>query len=188
MIKIETERLVIREFFNSDAKTINKIENQPHILKWMPDFESTISETISWIDWRMGQYSKYNRENPTVILGITLKKTNQLIGFIGIDSKEEVNNETEIAYFIDIKHLNRGYATEASRAIINWIFKNSDIEFLIAIIQIGNQASQRVIEKVGFEKLDTKTLFVLEEKEDREFYYYRLYRENYYYRFSETDK
>lgn len=177
MIKIETERLVIREFFSTDAKDLNKIENQPHILKWMPDFESTMNETITWTNWRMGQYSKYNRENPTVILGITLKKTNQLIGSIGIDSKEDVNNETEITYLIDNKHLNKGYATEASQAIINWVFKNSDIEFLMAIIQIGNQPSQKVIEKVGFEKLATKTLFVIEEKEDREFYYYRLYRE-----------
>lgn len=178
MIKIETERLVIREFLNSDAKALNKIENQPHILKWMPDFESTMNETISWIDLRIRQYLKYSRENPTIILGVILKETNQLIGFIGIDSKEEVNNETEIEYFIDNKHLKRGYATEATKAMINWIFENSDIEFLIAIIQIGNQASQRVIEKVGFEKLDTKTLFVIEEKEYREFYYYRLYREN----------
>lgn len=179
MIKIETEKLVIREFFSSDAKTLNKIENQPHILKWMPDFESTISETINWIDWKIGQYQKYNRKKPTVILGITLKKTNKLIGFIGIDSKEEVDNETEIAYFIDDKHLNKGYATEATKAMIDWIFENSDIEFLMAIIQIGNRASQRVIGKVGFKKLDTKTLFVLEEKENRDFYYYRLYRENY---------
>lgn len=187
MIKIETERLVIREFFSSDAKALNKIENQSHILKWMPDFESTLGETISWIDWRMGQYLKYNRENPTIMLGITLKKTNQLIGFIGIDSKEAVNNETEIAYFIDNERLNKGYATEASQAIIDWIFKNSDIEFLMAIIQIGNQPSQRVIEKAGFEKLATKTLFVFGENEDREFYYYRLYRNNYYISF-ENDK
>ncbi|WP_052356519.1 GNAT family N-acetyltransferase [[Clostridium] dakarense] len=188
MIRIETERLVIREFSISDAKDLNKIENQSHILKWMPDFESTMNETITWINWRMGQYLKYSKENPTLILGITLKKTNKLIGFIGIDSKEEVNNETEVAYFIDNKHINRGYATEASQAIINWIFKNSDIEFLMAIIQIGNQSSQRVIEKVGFEKLATKTLFVLGEKEDREFYYYRLYRDDYYCRSFEINK
>lgn len=43
-INIETERLMLRQFTVNDAEELHPICNQPYILKWMPDWKSSVKE------------------------------------------------------------------------------------------------------------------------------------------------
>lgn len=45
-ICIETERLILRQFCQDDATSLQKICNEPHILKWMPDWKSSIDQFL----------------------------------------------------------------------------------------------------------------------------------------------
>ena len=49
------------------------------------------------------------------------------------------------------------------------------LNYLIAIVETENFPSQRVIEKSGFTKLETRMILNSGETEEQPFYYYRLY-------------
>lgn len=178
-IYIETERLVLRQFTENDVNELHSICSQPHILKWMPDWNVSIEERNSWIKWVEDQYLKSTKNTARIMLAVTLKSNKQLIGMVGIGNKEEVDNEIEIAFFISEEYRNNGYISEASKAMTEWVFANLKLDYLIAIVELDNIPSQRVIEKCGFSKLDTKWVLNSGDTQEKPFCYYRMYNEIY---------
>ncbi len=109
------------------------------------------------------------------MLAVILKSSTQLIDMISIGNKDEVNNEIEIAYFISEEYSNNGCISEASKAMTEWTFTNLKLDYLIAIVELDNIPSQRVVEKCGFTKFDTKMILNSGNIEEKPFYYYRIY-------------
>lgn len=174
-IYIETERLTLRQFTVNDLEELHAICSQPYILKWMPDWNISIEERKDWISWVEDQYVKATNNSARIILAVTLKSDSKLIGMVGIGNKEEVNNEIEIAFFISEEYSNNGYISEASMAMTEWVFTNLKLEYLMAIVELDNISSQRVVEKCGFTKLETKYILNSGDTEEKPFYYYRIY-------------
>lgn len=56
-----------------------------------------------------------------------------------------------------------------------WAFTNLKLDYLIAIVETDNIPSQRVIEKCGFTKMNTKMILNSRDTEEKPFYYYRIY-------------
>ena len=82
--------------------------------------------------------------------------------------------ETEVAYFISRPHQNRGYATEATKAIVAWVLATTALPYVIATALTDNAASNRTAVKAGFQHEGTKTLDCC--GKDAVFDYYRFYR------------
>lgn len=174
-IKITTPRLILREFHKSDAKDLREIATQEYVLKWMPDWEMDEQHFEDWIG-RMSQlYGTANAQTARIMLAVTLKGTHQLIGMVGIGNKEEVDNEIEIAYFISRDFSGKGYMTEAAKAMTDWAIHFLDLEYLIAIVELDNISSQKVIKKCGYEQLEQRMILNSGETEIKPFYYYRKY-------------
>jgi [ribosomal protein S5]-alanine N-acetyltransferase len=174
-ILIETERLLLRQFTEGDAEALCEVCNQDYILKRMPDWEGAVEQKKTWIRWVVSQYATANKNTARVILAVVLKDRKTFIGMVGIGNKAEVNNEIEIAYFISEQYSNQGYITEAVKALSNWVFQTLQLDYLIAIVELDNVPSQRVLTKCGFTKLATKMILNSGETEEKPFYYYRLY-------------
>jgi RimJ/RimL family protein N-acetyltransferase len=179
-IYIEAERLILRQFTENDTEELHAICNQPYILRWMPDWKSSVDQRKEWISWVEKQYSKTTRETVRIMLAVILKSNAKLIGMIGIGNKEEVQKEVEIAYFISEEYCNNGYISEAAKTMVEWVFTNLKLDYLIAIVEPDNIPSQRVVEKCGFTKLETKMILNSGEYEEKPFYYYRMYNETSY--------
>jgi RimJ/RimL family protein N-acetyltransferase len=173
---IETTRLLLRKFREDDAEMLTEICNQPYILKWMPDWEGTVEHRKEWIKRIAGRYERVDVQDVRVMLGVTLKDDDELIGMVGIGNKSEVDNEIEIAYFISEKYANKGYISEAAEAMTKWALHELDIDYLIAIVEPDNHSSQKVIERCNFEKLGIRNILNSGETEEKPFYYYRLYK------------
>lgn len=174
-IHIETERLILRQFTIDDTEELQSICTQPHILKWMADWEISLEERKGWIRWVEEEYLRASKNSVRIMLAVTLKSNQNLIGMVGIGNKEEVNNEIEIAYFVSENYSHNGYIGEAVKAMAEWVFNNLNLGYLIAIVEPDNIPSQRVVEKCGFTKLATKMVINSGETEVKPFYYYRLF-------------
>ncbi|MHB8074719.1 GNAT family N-acetyltransferase [Desulfosporosinus fructosivorans] len=174
-IYVETERLILRQFTIDDAEELHAICNQLYILKWMPDWKISLEERKAWIRWIEKQYSKTTPKTVRIMLAVTLKPNTKLIGMVGVGNKSEVNNEIEIAYFVSEKYNHNGYIGEAVKAMAEWVFSNLKLDYLIAIVELDNIPSQRVVEKCGFTKLETKMVLNSGETEEKPFYYYRMF-------------
>lgn len=174
-IYIETERLILRQFTKDDSAKLHKICNERYILKWMPDWESSVEDRERWIGWVDRQYSLSTKKSARIMLAVTLKDNGKLIGMVGIGNKKEVDNEIEIAYFISEEFSGKGFISEAAKAMAAWAFDDLKLDYLIAIVEPDNFPSQRVVEKCGFTRLETRMILNSGETEEKPFYYYRLY-------------
>lgn len=170
---IETERLTLRPFRLSDAQALRDIANEPGIHKWMPDWPATVEETEELIRYYITQYPLATKLKARIMLAVELGGA--LAGMVGIGNKEEVDDEIEIAYFISESHAGNGYTTEAAKALSRFALEQLKLDYLIAIVETDNYPSQRVVEKCGFEKIDTRMILNSGETEEKPFFYYRLY-------------
>lgn len=92
---------------------------------------------------------------------IIAKKDGTKIGFIrhGLLLPHRL---MEIGYIIIPSERGKGYATEAAKIIVDYLFLSKDIVRIQAGTNIRNKASQKVLEKVGFKREGTlrKAMFV----------------------------
>ena len=168
---IETSRLVLRPFAKDDAPAVTEITSRPIVSRYMTDMiHDTHEKAEAWI--RMLDRI-CNVKEPCVLLAIVLKDTAAPVGYIGLHPKDTLDYEVEILYAMADEHQNQGYVTEAGKALTGWCFHSTPIPYLAAIVQPGNAASIRVVEKLGFRYESDKTLphnGLL-----TAFHYYRLY-------------
>jgi RimJ/RimL family protein N-acetyltransferase len=121
------------------------------------------------------RYNDTTKDYARIMLAVTLKDTGTIIGMVGIGNKKEVDNQIEIAYFVSEKYSGNGYISEAAIAMAEWTLKTLGLEYLIAIVEPDNYPSQRIVEKCGFKKLETRMILNSGETEEKPFFYYRLY-------------
>ena len=170
---LRTPRLTLRPLRIEDAPELNRIANQPHILRRMPDWQSSLEDTRQLITYLIPRYAEANRDTARVVFAVMLGGV--MIGIVGIGNKEEAGNEIELAYFISEAYASKGYATEAARAASRWALETLQMDYLIAIVEPDNIPSQRVLEKCGFQKLETRMILNSGETEEKPYDYYRLY-------------
>ena len=173
--ELNTERLLLRQFTENDSEALNRISNQEYVLNWMPDWKSSMDGTKRLIRFFIEQYPVANKYSARVMFAVTLEDTGEIIGMVGVGNKKEVDNEIEIAYFISEHHSGKGYITEAAKTVSNWAVNHLNLDYIIAIVELDNYPSQKVVERCGFQRIETRTILNSGEKGEKPFYYYRFY-------------
>lgn len=104
------------------------------------------------------------------LFAVRLKKTGRLIGIILYF--DEKDGACEIGYGIGSAYWNRGYATEAARAFLSWLFGEKGFSTIYASFFTGNEASRRVMEKCGmtYSRFSEKELTYLGVERDLTYY------------------
>jgi ribosomal-protein-alanine N-acetyltransferase len=144
---LTTQRLQLRQLKHEDAEVMMKLFSSPEVLRFL-DMEPTdsLEKARGLIDWLAGNYE--NRKG--IDWGITLHQSGQLIGMCGAYDWDRVHRHIDLGYHILPEYWGRGYATEASHAIIGWCFDALDLHRIQADCTEGNIASERVMLKCGF--------------------------------------
>jgi RimJ/RimL family protein N-acetyltransferase len=141
-----TERLIIREFVESDVNTLFQILSLPEVMQFSLtgalSFDMSIAKMQSFID----SYQEYGYGKWAVIY----RQTGQLIGYCGI-GVEQIDGtiENELGYRFDPQFWGQGLATEAASACLKYAFSTLHLEYLLGIVEPENVASVRVLEKIG---------------------------------------
>jgi len=156
----QSDRLLYRPYCMDDLKTVHKQFNEASRRRWFyfqePDC-LTLEFAEKEIQKRMEVCShKVNLLKDDFGLGIALKDTGELIGFIGLSKfhgpEEELEN-VEIGYQIGEAYQGKGYATEATKAAVQWglieLKRLGGEPKIVAKIEHENWPSRRVAEKAG---------------------------------------
>ncbi len=143
---IETTRLTLRRLELTDAEMMfsnwTSDDKVTRFLRW--DAHKTIDDTKNMIQQWVNSY----QYDSTYYWGMYLKD-GEMIGSIGITIISEYDLKGELGYKIGSRWWNQGYSSEAARAVIDYIFCNTDIERIDAFSSVENLASKKVMEKVG---------------------------------------
>jgi [ribosomal protein S5]-alanine N-acetyltransferase len=142
---IQTERLILRPFTLTDAPQVKALAGDQRIYETtlcIPNpYENGIAE--SWIATH--QRSFY--EGQGVVFAICLS-IGDLIGAASL-TRNGLFNRAELGYWIGSAHWNRGYCTEAAKAIVEYGFHSLAYHKIAARHFVGNRSSGRVLEKIG---------------------------------------
>ena len=156
MIPISTERLLLDRFYPEDWINRYKIEISPEHFRYQSETFAPRNE--SKIKSYVNELSKqdYDEKALPFLLAIRSNTNNELIGFIGLkDGKLEENGQIEVYYSIYKDYWNKGFGTEALKAILFFGFNTLKLHKISAGCDIDNFASKAIMEKVGmrFESL-----------------------------------
>jgi ribosomal-protein-alanine N-acetyltransferase len=144
MMKIITPRLLIREVTEDDDKHILKAAECPEINGMHSNEFAKLANVQRYIKVLLNEYKAGNFRT----LCIANKHTNELIGMVTLDV-DKVFPRAEISYWIRIEYRNKGYATEAVKAMIEYGFDTLSLNRIQGMHFTNNPASGRVLEKAG---------------------------------------
>ena len=148
-----TKRLIIREFQPSDLEAIHQYAGEEHVSQFQAWGPNTVEQTQSFLGDALDFIT--NRPRLSYELGITLKSTGELIGGCGIFIQKKAINKAMIGYTLNPRFWGNGFATEATQGLILFGKNQLSLETIQATCDVENLASKRVLEKSGFELLET---------------------------------
>lgn len=156
MNTLESTRLIYRPFEISDAAEMFAMDNNPNVHKYLwqkPTIDIKVS--IQIIEYLQKQYS----ENRIGRYATVLKETGEFIGWTGIkfvnDHVENGNtNFYDYGYRLSEPFWNKGYATEATKAWLDYGFNHMKIEEMNAYTHAENGASNHILSKSGFQFIE----------------------------------
>ena len=146
-MKLETERLILRDFVKDDWQAVLGYQSEPLYLRYYDWTDRTPEDVREFVGW----FLDHQMQEPRIKfqLAVTLKSCNQLIGNCGIRMDKPNALEANIGYELDPKHWNRGYATEAAHAIVDFGFSRFGLHRVWSWCVADNVGSAHVLEKLG---------------------------------------
>lgn len=149
-VYLETQRLILRQFEDSDWDFIKDLDSDPEVVKWIsagvPSDDKEVNRAMGIF---MDLQKKYNGE-----LGFFMaheKESNKAIGWFHLRPlKSEWDNtkKLEIGYRLRREFWGKGYASEGSIELVKKGFEYGADEIWAHAIK-GNKASTKVMEKAG---------------------------------------
>ena len=160
---IKTERLALHPFRDNDIKALCDILTNENIAKTylLPDFKDeqaalALAKRLQILSLMEDRY----------IAGIYIE--NKLIGMI---NDVDIHGERiEMGYAVHPDYWNQGYATEAFRGVIAYLFENGFSEVYTGAFE-SNCSSIRVMEKSGMKRMNSKASVTYRGKHHNCLYY-----------------
>lgn len=148
---IETERLILRPFMLSDASDL---------FEFLKELESRCFYSMKLSNLEEAQKDIKKKMKDRYCFAISLKENNKVIGEIeAINSDGEpeysFNNPNDTfspCWMLNKKYQSKGYAYEAAKAFISFLFNECNARRIYAYVDDYNVRSQHLCEKLGMRK------------------------------------
>lgn len=145
---ISTERLKIRQVQPEDSEDIYRYRSLPEVNR----FESFHPEELSAVEEFIEKSeTRINIPDTWVQLVLILKEKDILIGDIGLHFLQDIA-QVEIGYALDPTFQGKGYAEEAVRGVMKYLFKDLKKHRVMASVDPDNERSIHLLEKLGMRK------------------------------------
>lgn len=149
---LKTRRLILRPFRMSDAPDVQRLAGERAIADTTLNVPHPYQDGMAeqWIATHQPGFEAGELAN----FAITLQPKKELIGAIGlvIDARA---NRAELGYWVGVPYWGNGYCTEAGQAVIEFGFTKLKLNRIYATYFTRNQASGRVMQKLGMTREGT---------------------------------
>lgn len=150
-MQIQTERLVLRPLGTQDLDSCNEYAMDAETTKYMLFLPNkTSAETLAFLQ---GCEENWN-QNPVTSYEMAVTLEGRHIGAVSI----VINGEKGvIGWVLNKAYQGRGYAFEAARALMDYAMEQLGCSVIVAYCDARNQPSQRLMKKLGMQKVKEGT-------------------------------
>jgi len=149
-LQITTDRLLLRPIRIEDSDSIFQYRSNAEVNRYQGWIPKTIADVHDFV---LNKVSDEINMPGTWFQFVVIKKdNNELIGDIGIHFLESDNFQVEMGCTLNKAHHGKGYAFEAVKEVVNYIFENLGKRRIVVSIDSRNQSSIRLIERLRFRK------------------------------------
>lgn len=146
---IRTERLLLRAFANADADNLVRIAGQRSIADTTISVPHpfTCADALQWIERSQAETLASDH------MGFAVADHHgELIGYAGLHDINREHGQAELAFWIDPMRQGQGFAFEAAKGVVNFAFDSLEIHRICAYHMTRNEASGKLLKKLGFEQ------------------------------------
>jgi RimJ/RimL family protein N-acetyltransferase len=148
-VELATPRLRLRPMDERDAAAHYAVFSDPEVTRyWSSAPWTTLDQARAHIAVAQAAYA----DGSGMRLGIELLETGELVGNASLHHFVDASRRCELGYALARAHWGRGYVSEALRALLDYGFTVLDLNRVEADIDPRNEASARVLDKLGFRK------------------------------------
>lgn len=146
-MRIETERLLIRNFVSSDWRDLQEMIIQKEASEYAvydhqwPTSEGEIRGIVDWF------------ASGDSFLAVCLKDGAKLIGFIALNRAGEGSSEFDLGYCLNSDYHGQGYATEGCLAVLDHAFRELGADRVTSGTAEANVPSCRLLARLGMKKV-----------------------------------
>jgi RimJ/RimL family protein N-acetyltransferase len=122
------------------------MRSREDVTRWLyfePPTEAQVSEWLEGVIARPPETG--------VALAVDLRATGELVGHLTLIVTPE-HRQGEIGFIFHPDHQGKGYATEATRALLAHAFEHYGLHRVCGRLEPRNEASARVLEKLGMRR------------------------------------
>lgn len=146
---VETDRLLLRRWLDTDRAPFAEICADPEVMRYIGNGSTRTAEQASKA---ITKFESEWVEKGYGLFAVEQKKTGMLIGFTGFSWPgflPEILPSVEIGWRFSKDSWGNGYASEAALAALAYGTSNLALTDIVSIYQIGNGASERIMQKLG---------------------------------------
>lgn len=147
-LTLETERLILRPLEPRDGPLIETLAGAEEIARF------TLLIPHPYPRGAAQTFIASTHENADAGVGYTFgivrKHDDQFVGIMLLGN-EQTHRRGELGYWIGVPYWSQGYATESARRILRFGFENLNLNRIYAYHFAANQASGRVMQKIGMQ-------------------------------------
>lgn len=149
----ETERLVIQPLAIGDVPALTEILSDPEVMKYSIRGVCDEAATRKFVEGCLACYEAHG-VGPWALVD---KSSSSLIGFCGVGPESVAGvEEISLGYRLATRYWNKGLASEAARAVLDYAFGKKLFPSVVVIIEPEHMASQNVAKKAGFTCFDVQ--------------------------------
>lgn len=145
--ELKTDRLLLRRFHIEDAERVKELASvrELAVSTLLPHpYQNGMAER-----WIMSQVDDYKNDR-MINFAVDLVEEDILIGSIGLELTM-LHRHGQLGYWVGLPYWNKGYCTEAARAVVAYGFEELKLNRIWAPHFKSNPASGRVLEKIGMQ-------------------------------------
>ncbi|MDR3532021.1 MAG: 8-oxo-dGTP diphosphatase MutT [Rhodopila sp.] len=151
---LKTERLTLRPLHPDDAEAMHRLVNDWEVTRTLAEIPYPYDRSLAdeWIASTANELA----DGSAYHLAITGHegKRETLVGVVGL-RVDRTRRTGRIGYWVGRAYWKHGVATEATRRLTSWAFANLPLDLIAAEVTEGNDASRKVLRRVGFREIGT---------------------------------
>ncbi|GAA3610543.1 GNAT family protein [Kineosporia mesophila] len=149
MTELHTSRLILRDIAPTDAANVHGYASDPEVCRYMVWGPNTPEASEAFVRQELAVLADPERTSFNKL--VTIADTGEVIGAVELRIISTAHRRGEFGYVLRRDEWGKGYATEASRALVHWGFECFGLERISATCDPENKASENVLRKVGLE-------------------------------------